>query len=417
MMLLFSPPLRFSGVSGMRGVTADQVFLFVLVLTLFFVQTNGFLKALATLLDRRRFLGFWFVFLLVIGIFCAALRMLFDAASEGPLIEVARIYGFVRPAFIFLLTAVLLQIKSERDGGISLRFLNRVIVSVGFVPVMCGALQGIGYEPVSDFLVANYTRDVDFDDVITYGRAYSFFDGQPNTYGTFCAFYLLLVLGLIRGLLSLILALPLIVVSCFGLLVSGSRGALLSLLIVGAVWIVSRRNWMALWAIGLTLMCSLVAVNFAGEFVPPMILDRLADALGFGGQGSVGLVTSRLPYWGTVISLLSEMPQRMIWGVPGLLMPPADNLQLALIGLFGFVGMAIFMMIVMVMIWKLFRHRDPETQALLVFAVLMLFNGISYPTFFSARISDLYWLFAGIFFFYPQTKLRNANTASYPQSI
>ena len=398
MMLVISPAIRLAGVSGMRGITGDQVLLILLLGGALLLWPQGLAKAGRAVLAPQTSTGWGYLIIVLIALLTTALRVIFDASSNAPICEVARLYGLLRPALIILLAALLYRAIGKGYGvDLYQQFVSMVLI-FGALSIFLGVAQGMGIGWVVDFLSTFYTRDLNMEDVLEYGRAYGTFDGQPNVFGTFCGLYILLLLNRMKSLTSLLVLAPLIVGAGLGLLFSGSRGALLALLISIVVWAMLSRNLYGFLAIAVGGLSAVVIVSVAGDLVPSALMNRLAEAVGLQDSPSVGLASSRLPYWTQTFNLLTDVPQRLIWGIPCGLMPPSDNLQLALTAALGLPGLLVFTTLLIVMWLRQFRAHGPYSIEFLVCLLFLLLNGTAYPTFLNARIGDLFWMSATLLF-------------------
>jgi len=398
LMLVLSPAIRLPGVSGMRGITGDQVFLILLLGSSWLFWPQRFAKAIHAMLAPRTFIGWGYLILVLIALLTAAARLIFDASANAPICEVARLYGLIRPTLIILLAALLYRsLGKGQDVDLYEQFVISLLI-FGALSIFLGVAQGMGTGWAVDFLSTSYTRDADFEDVLTYGRAYGTFDGQPNVFGTFCGLYILFLLNRMTSLTSLLVLAPLIIGAGLGLLFSGSRGALLALLISIAVWALLSRNLFGFLAIAVGGLSAVVIVSIGSDLVPPALINRLAEAVGLQDSTSGGLANTRLPYWTQIINLLIDVPLRLIWGIPCYLMPPPDSLQLALTAALGLPGLIVFITFLVIMWLRQFRACGPHSIEFLACLLFLMLNGTSYPTFLNARIGDLFWMIATLLF-------------------
>lgn len=382
----------------MRGITGDQVLLILILSSTLLFWPLGFAKAVRAVLTPKTFIGRGYLSIVFIALFTSGARVIFDASESAPICEVARLYGLLRPALIILLAAVLYRMIKKAEGVDLYQVFMNTLLIFGALSIFLGVAQGMGIDWAVDFLSNFYTRDLNFEDVLKYGRAYGTFDGQPNVFGTFCGLYILLLLNRMKSLTSLLVLAPLIVGAGLGLIFSGSRGALLALLISIVVWAVLSRNLYGFLAIAVGGLSAAVIVSIASDLVPPALMNRLAEAVGLQDSSSVGLTSSRLPYWTQTADLFTDEPLRLIWGIPCTLIPPTDNLQLALAAALGLPGLLVFMTILIMMGQRQFRAGGPYAIEFLVCLLFLLLNGTSYPTFLNARIGDLFWMSATLLF-------------------
>lgn len=398
LMLILSPAVRLPGIPGMRGVTGDQVLSILLLIGALLFWRRGFVSAIRLALTPHNFTGMGYLAIVLIAILAAAVRVLFDTSMDAPVTEFARLYGLLRPELIILLAALFYRMQGQYQNiDVYQQFVSAVLI-FGAIAIFLGLAQGMGNIWVVDFLNTYYTRDLNFEDVLIYGRAYATFDGQPNVFGTFCGLYILLLLNRMKGVTSIIILAPLMVGAGLGLLFSGSRGALLALLISMAVWAILSRNMRAFITIAVGGLCALVIISISTDLVSSAMMNRLAAAVGLYNEPSIGLASSRLPYWTLTLNLLTVEPLRVIWGIPGVLMPPTDNLQLALIASLGLIGLLVYMTLLIIMCLRQYRIREPHSIEFLVFLLFLLLNGTSYPTLLYARIGDLFWMSATLLF-------------------
>ena len=130
---------------------------------------------------------------------------------ECPYLRSGPTLWLASPALIILLAALLYR-AIGKGYGVELyqQFVSMVLI-FGALSIFLGVAQGMGIGWVVDFLSTFYTRDLNMEDVLEYGRAYGTFDGQPNVFGTFCGLYILLLLNRMKSLTSLLVLAPLIV--------------------------------------------------------------------------------------------------------------------------------------------------------------------------------------------------------------
>lgn len=392
-LIVLSPALRIPGVQGMRGVAGDHVLLIVLLAFFFLISSRKFFDAAVVAFKKKGGLAQFYFGFTIISIVAVAFRLLADTAAYAPLIEISRLYGFVRPALLMLLVSVLLKFYSYEPQENLLNIFQVAILIFGGLSIALGVLQGLGYLEVDLFLTTYYSRDVNFDDVLKYGRAYATFDGQPNVFGTFCGLYVLLALARIGGVWSALLLGPLVILGGVGLMFSGSRGAMLGMFLGLLFWIVLSRNLKAVFVVSIGLLCGVLVINLAEDLVPASLINRLTLNDG-GGTGAAGIAETRLPYWNQISELLQDNPVRWIFGVPGNLMPPTDNLHLALIASVGIPGFIVFMFLLISLFRAQIDNQHFQSRIFLVVLVFLFLNGTSYPTYFSARIGDLFWMWA-----------------------
>ncbi len=394
--LFLSPALRIAGVQGMRGITADHFFLVGFLGFVWLFSKNGIASAVHIALRDRGAPGRWYLGIVLIALLAAIFRVLADEGMFSPMIEAARLYGLVRPFFVILFAAVIYQIYQLGESDQYLNDLGWIVIGVGGIAVLIGVLQGIGVPWAVEITSAFYTRDLNFEEVLIYGRAYGTFDGQPNVYGTFCGLFFLLVLFRLSNVAYGVLFTPLLIVAALGLLLSGSRGALLALVLATTTWYMLRGSFQKFIAIAFVSLAVVAVLSLSVDFVSAAIINRLASALGLGVGGDVSLIATRIPYWGQIFDLVVTEPMRVVWGVPGRIMPPADNLQLGLLGSLGFLGALFYMVVLLVQGVRFFSYGGVIGINMVAIIIYLMLNGISYPTFLNARIGDLFWLFAAL---------------------
>ena len=413
--LLLSPPLRLSGIPGMRGFTADQFLVFIALAGFAFVGPRFFGKALRDCFRRGFFVGYLYAAVVAVAIVAVAFRIVVDSSQLEPAIELARLYGVMRPAFVIVLGVLITRLYFLEAFDKAYRDLVVCFLVIGAFPLMVGLGQGLGVPSVVDFSANYYSRGSNFDVVLMYGRAYGTFDGQPNVFGTFCAIYILFLINYLRFSWRLVALVPLLGLAVLCLIFSGSRGAMLALLIAGMAWMVVSKGFSFIVYAGFLLFV-LAGVFFLFEGVlPEAQTGRLISALGLGSGGDPGLATTRLPYWSMMIDLFLQKPLRLLWGVPGYLMPPTDNLQLAWVAALGLFGALIYLYIVLRLASKFFQLRDKEGAEFGVLSLVFLLNGVSYPTFFNGRLGDFFWLAAAcvVLGYVHRSDLVNADTAGF----
>lgn len=394
--VLLSPALRISGVQGMRGITADHLFLVCFLVFVWLFSKNGIASAVHIALRDRGAPGRWYLGIVLIALLSAIFRILADEGMFSPMIEVARLYGLVRPLFVILFAAVLYQIYSLGQSHQYLNDLGWIVIGVGGIAVLIGVLQGVGVPWAVEVTSTLYTRDLNFEEVLIYGRAYGTFDGQPNVFGTFCGLFFLFVLFRLGNVAYGVLFTPLLILAALGLLLSGSRGALLALVLAVATWSMLRGSFQTFIAIAFVSLAVAAVLTLSIDFVSAAIINRLASALGLGGGGDVSLIATRIPYWGQILDLVVAEPMRLVWGVPGKIMPPADNLQLGLLGGLGFLGALFYMVVLLVQGVRFYVYGGVVGVNMVAITIYLVLNGISYPTFLNARIGDLFWLAAAL---------------------
>ncbi|MDN2658006.1 O-antigen ligase family protein [Cobetia sp. 14N.309.X.WAT.E.A4] len=380
----------------MRGLTADHILLLAII-SIYFVSCNKkWRQAFSISIDSRVAVGVFTIIIIAIATFTSLLRLLFEEGTVSPFVEVARLYGIFRPVLIIMLGAIFIHISFVNEKNKIYELYAHLIVVLGGGAILVGLLQGADFLPLNVILNEFYSRDADFESVIKYGRVFGTFDGQPNVYGTFCSLYILICINRIKSSKSVFIIIPAIIIGGLGLMLSGSRGALLGLLISIIIWLILTRSVKTFFIFFILGVCITLTVFIGKDFVQESLVERLSSAIGISGTQSVSLTSSRLPYWNTIFDLFLDNPFRLLWGLPGNIMPPTDNLQLALMSSLGLPGLLIFMSFLVYIIVLQLKYPNPNSKEFISIIVLMILNGVSYPTFLTGRIGDTFWMIASL---------------------
>ncbi|WP_417801164.1 hypothetical protein, partial [Tenacibaculum sp.] len=260
-------------------------------------------------------------------------------------------------------------------------------------PLIVGLLQGIGLDGVDILLLEYYPRGTGQDStelVLKFGRAFSVFDGQPNTLGFYSALIILLVF-LYKPFKSLTFSGAIILLALINLYFSESRGAALSLFITLFIsFLINRDVKIIIQVMILTLVIAFLSFLVGADNIDLRIVDRFINAVYLSNSDGSSIYSARMLYWDELITKLTSL-RYFLMGIPSSQLVALDNLYLFI---FSYLGVFFGLIYILLIVYIMASRKIMNDRRLLCILVLFFVNGMSMPTLYIARVSETLWFIA-----------------------
>jgi O-antigen ligase len=327
--------------------------------------------------------------LLLVNIFIVTIFDLFNLFStEWSIISLLGIFVYNCIPLIALLVGKMFAENIES------RKVDYIIFSAGLIQSVFGILQHqllyfaewtIGkYASLDKYYHAKYIiDDGGFERVLgTFGN--------PNYYGIFIAWYLLLLIFYFYPRFkSRYLVLLSIIVSAYALLVSDSRTAFIILIVVFFIFLNSIRNKLVI-IYAYLLLFLIVILNYSS--IETLFISR-------GQTASLG---GRVFIWENVFNNLSSLNLRVLIGVGRdnvmNFIGEAHNYYIFEIGQHGFIGLIFYIILLVVLIITSLKCLDPNSRTFLLCTILVIiFGNMTSEAYLHSRLIIPLFLLFGFF--------------------